>query len=41
MLNNYFLMKPEDYQGRDIFIYCFENNDYIKANNLTLIPIRK
>ena len=37
MLNNYFLMKTEDYQGEDIFIYCFKSNDYIKANNLTAI----
>lgn len=36
MLNGYFRMERENYKGEDIFIYCFENNDYIKANNLTL-----
>lgn len=38
MLNNYFRMEKEDYKGKDIFIYCFENNDYIKADNLTNMP---
>lgn len=39
MLNDYFLMETENYQGEDIFIYCFETNDYIKANNLTTTTI--
>lgn len=39
MLNDYFLMETEDYQGEYIFIYCFETNDYIKANNLTTTTI--